>query len=32
MGLVAVAYNLRLAGPAPRKADVVAVDRPAAKS
>jgi hypothetical protein len=32
MGLVAVAYNLRLAGPAPRKADAFAVDRPAAKS
>ena len=32
MGLVAVAYNLRLASPAPSKADAVAASQPAAQS
>jgi len=32
MALVAVAYNLRLASPAPRKADAVAASQPAAQS
>jgi hypothetical protein len=32
MGLVAVAYNLRLASPAPRKADAGAASQPAAQS
>ena len=32
MGIVAVVYNLRLASPAPRKADAVAASQPAAKS
>jgi hypothetical protein len=32
MGLVAVAYNLRLASPSPRKADAGAVSQPAAQS
>jgi hypothetical protein len=32
MGIVAVVYNLRLASPAPRKADAGAVSQPAAKS
>jgi hypothetical protein len=32
MGLVAVAYNLRLASPSPRKAEAVAASQPAAQS
>jgi hypothetical protein len=32
MGLIAVAYNLRLASPAPRKADAGAASQPAAQS